>query len=67
MNAQTKILYRFTINGKEYIEKDFSLNQEDNTQEKLVNRFHEFVKEKIAVKIISESLKVILAQSTRDN
>jgi hypothetical protein len=58
--AQTKILYRFTLNGIEYIERDFVINREDNTEERMINKFHDYVKEKIAIKIIKENIKTII-------
>lgn len=59
-NHQRKLLYRFTLNGIEYIERDFVINQEDNTEERMINKFHDYVKEKIAIKIIKESIKTII-------
>ena len=56
---QKKVMYRFTLNGKETIAKE-TLDREINpTSQKLVENMFRIYKDKIAYQILSESIKVL--------
>jgi len=56
---QKKIMYRFTLNGKETIEKETLDDEVNPTSQTLVENMLRIYKDKIAYEILPESIKVI--------
>lgn len=56
---QRKILYRFTLNGKEYLKTDFEV-EENLSEEKVAHMLYEHYRDTLAGTLVKESVTAIM-------
>ena len=57
---QRRLLFRFTLNGKEYIQTDYTTSREELTPYQLTEKCHELLKGIVADKIIKENITIFI-------